>query len=121
MKKIVINFFGLMLLLGCSNTAKDNLTKPDISEAKDAFCYLKAEGVQMFAHPDQGSTQLWTFSKGEVLAVLDSKMEANKSWLQVKFTGNVKAGYEEFLEINSQPNISTGWIAGTVDQLVSCK
>lgn len=121
MKKITFYLLLAILTIDCANSINKEAAKPDISEAKDAFCYLKAEGAQMYVQPDQGSTQLWIFSKGEVLAVLDSKMEANKSWLQVKFRGFVKAGYEEMVEITGEPSNPIGWIQGTVEELVSCK
>ena len=109
------------MTLGCGNSSKNNSPSPDISEAKDAFCYLKAESAQMYANPDKGRNQLWQFSKGEVLSVIGSKSVNQTPWLQVKFTGNVKAGYEEFLKIEEAPSIKMGWVQGTVEELVSCK
>lgn len=121
MNKLVFYLLIVVLAVGCSHSTNDNATKPDISEAQNAFCYLKAAPTQMYAQPDKKSNQLWQFSKGEVLSVLDSKFVNETAWLRVKFIGNVKAGYEEMLQITERPTYEIGWIQGTVENLVSCR
>lgn len=121
MKNIFLYFFMSLMVISCGNATKKDSPKPDISEAKDALCWLKSGKLEMYEQYNKQSTILWKFSQGEVLHVLDSKTVKNKPWLQVKFTGEVKIGYEEFLKIEGTPDKKVGWMQGTVSNLVSCK
>ncbi|MFA8301119.1 MAG: hypothetical protein ACEPOV_13200 [Hyphomicrobiales bacterium] len=121
---IVVSAVFSFLIIACNPSSKktnQNSNNPNLQEyTSNSYCYIKDGNTKLYAESSINSIVLWYFTVGDVVQILDHKT-GEDNWVKVKFTGNVKAGYEGLRSIGGMPNDSIGWIEINKVDILNCK